>query len=139
MAKENVLEKENMLENEVDELMLSDELVQTIHSKVSELLAANPKLKRLYPIYVEGDECDGKEYYVGYFKQPSFTAFSKYMSLSQKDQVGAMRELAKDCFVEGDKELVTDESLFIYGLMPHLVRLIEVRKGKLVNLSKAGK
>ena len=138
MSKENVLEKENM-ENEVDELLLSDELIQTINSKVSELHAANPKLKRLYPIYVEGDECDGKEHYIGYFKQPSFTAFSKYMSLSQKDQVGAMRELAKDCFVDGDKELIVDESLFIYGLMPHLVRLIEVRKGKLVNLSKAGK
>jgi len=50
-----------------------------------------------------------------------------------------MRELAKDCFVDGDKELIKDDSLFIYGLMPHLAQIIELRKGKLVNLSKAGK
>lgn len=124
---------------QVEELELSAEVLKTIDTKVAELLASNAKLKRVFPIYVEGDECDGKEYYIGYFKQPSFVAFSKYMSLSQKDQVGAMRELAKDCFLAGDDELVKDESLFIYGLMPHLVRLIEIRKGKLVNLSKAGK
>ncbi len=122
-----------------DELMVSEDILQTINNKVNELLAANPKLKRVYPIFVEGDESDGQEYFVGYFRQPSFVAFSKYMSLSQKDQVGAMRELAKECFLDGDKELIKDESLFLYGLMPHLFSLIEVRKGKLVNLSKAGK
>lgn len=122
-----------------DELMVSEDILQTINNKVNELLAANPKLKRVYPIFVEGDESDGQEYFVGYFRQPSFVAFSKYMSLSQKDQVGAMRELAKECFLDGDKELIKDESLFLYGLMPHLFSLIEVRKGTLVNLSKAGK
>ena len=122
-----------------DELMVSEDILQTINNKVNELLAANPKLKRVYPIFVEGDESDGQEYFVGYFRQPSFVAFSKYMSLSQKDQVGAMRELAKECFLDGDKELIKDESFFLYGLMPHLFSLIEVRKGKLVNLSKAGK
>ena len=122
-----------------DELMVSEDILQTINNKVNELLAANPKLKRVYPIFVEGDESEGQEYFVGYFRQPSFDAFSKYMSLSQKDQVGAMRELAKECFLDGDKELIKDESLFLYGLMPHLFSLIEVRKGKLVNLSKAGK
>ena len=124
---------------QIEEFELEESVLKTIDAKVTELLAANNKLRRVYPIYIEGDECDGKAYYIGYFKQPSFVAFSKYMSLSQKDQVGAMRELAKDCFIEGDKELITDDSLFVYGLMPHLVRLIEIRKGKLVNLSKAGK
>ena len=84
-------------------------------------------------------ELKEKPYYIGYFKQPPFPTFSKYLSLSQKDQAGAMRELAKDCFVDGDKELIKDDSLFIYGLMPHLAQIIELRKGKLVNLSKAGK
>ena len=131
-----VKEMENV---QVEEFELEESVLKTIDAQVTELLAANTKLRRVYPIYIEGDECDGKDHYIGYFKQPSFVAFSKYMSLSQKDQVGAMRELAKDCFIEGDKELISDDSLFVYGLMPHLVRLIEIRKGKLVNLSKAGK
>ena len=111
-----------------------------IEKKVKELKDSDPKLKRVFPIFVEGDEDEGeKPYYIGYFKQPPFPTFSKYLSLSQKDQAGAMRELAKDCFVDGDKELIKDDSLFIYGLMPHLAQIIELRKGKLVNLSKAGK
>lgn len=128
------------MENQNEEMLLSEQIQAEVEKKVQELKAADPKLKKVFPILVEGDEDAGeKSYYVGYFKQPPFPAFSKYLSLSQKDQAGAMRELAKDCFIDGDRELVKDDSLFIYGLMPHLAQLIEIRKGKLVNLSKAGK
>ncbi len=126
-----------MVQNE--ELLTSEKIQTEIEKKVEELKAADAKLKRVFPIMVLGDEDDGKEYYIGYFKQPAFPAFSKYLSLSQKDQAGAMRELAKDCFVDGDKELIKDDSLFIFGLMPYLGQIIEMRQGKLVNLSKAGK
>lgn len=126
-----------MVQNE--ELLNDEKIESEIEKNVAELKAADSKLKRVFPIMVLGDEDDSKEYYVGYFKQPPFPAFSKYLALSQKDQAGAMRELAKDCFIDGDKELIKDDSLFIYGLMPHLAQIIELRQGKLVNLSKAGK
>lgn len=120
--------------------MEDEKLQKEIVAKVKELREADPKLKRVFPIMVIGDEEFGeKPYYVSYFKQPPFTAFSTYLSLSQKDQAGAMRQLAKDCFVDGDKELVKDDSLFIYGTMPQLGRIIELRQSKLVNLSTAGK
>ena len=120
------------MENVNEDLFLPEDIQTEIEKKVKELKDSDPKLKRVFPIFVEGDEDEGeKPYYIGYFKQPPFPTFSKYLSLSQKDQAGAMRELAKDCFV--------DDSLFIYGLMPHLAQIIELRKGKLVNLSKAGK
>jgi hypothetical protein len=123
-----------------NEFVLAEEIQSEIEKKVADLRASDPKLKRVFPIAVEGDVDAGeKELYVAYFKQPTFAAFSKYLALSQKDQAGAMRELAKDCYVDGDKELIKDESLFIFGLMPHLSQIIEVRKGKMVNLSKAGK
>lgn len=129
------------MDNQNEEMLLTDEQIQSeIEKKVKELKAADAKLKKVFPIVVDGDTDDGeKPYYVGYFKKPAFPAFSKYLSLSQKDQAGAMRELAKDCFLDGDKELIKDDDLFIYGLMPHLAQLIEIRKGRLVNLSKAGK
>lgn len=127
MAKEN------------EEILTSEAIQAEVEKKVAELKAGDTKLKKVFPILVEGDEDDEKDYYVGYFKQPSFTAFSKFMSLSQKDQAGAMKELAKDCFLDGDKELIKDDSLFTFGLMPLLGQIIEVRKGKIVNLSKAGK
>ena len=120
--------------------MEDEKLQKEIVAKVKELREADPKLKRVFPIMVIGDEEFGeKPYYVAYFKQPPFTAFSTNLSLSQKDQAGAMRQLAKDCFVDGDKELVKDDSLFIYGTMPQLGRIIELRQSKLVNLSTAGK
>lgn len=128
------------MENQNEEMLLSEKIQAEVDKKVKELKDADTKLKKVFPILVEGNEDDGeKPYYIGYFKQPSFPSFSKYLSLSQKDQAGAMRELAKDCFIDGDKELIKDDALFIFGLMPHLAQLIEIRQGRLVNLSKAGK
>ena len=50
-----------------------------------------------------------------------------------------MKVLAKDCFVDGDRDLVDDDSLFLFGLMGQLSKIIEMRHGRLVNLSKPGK
>ena len=66
--------------------------------------------------------------------EPSFPQFSKFMAASKKDEVIAMRTLARDCFVDGDKELVDDESLFLFGLMGQLSELITTRQSVLVNL-----
>ena len=118
---------------------LTPERIKEIEEKVEALKASNPK-SRILPIAVEGDPSyDEKEVYVGYFKQPTFADFSKYMAASQKDQVVAMRVLAKDCFLDGDKELVDNDSLFLFGLMGQLSELIKIRQGRLVNLSKNGK
>lgn len=123
-----------------EDILTSEKIQADMEKRVAELKAADPKLRKVFPVIVEGDTENGeKPYYTAYLKQPNFTAFSKYIALSQKDQAGAMRELAKDCFIDGDRELVKCDELFIYGLMPHLGQLIEVRKGRLVNLSKAGK
>ena len=119
---------------------LPAELQETIEAKVKELKAANPKVKRIYPIVVEGDlENDEKDFYVGYFCQPSFPVFSKYLSASQSNNANAMRQLAKDCLIAGDSELVEDESLFLFGLMAQMSKIVESRNGRVVNLSKAGK
>lgn len=118
---------------------ISPELLENIKKNVESLKKQNPKLKKIFPIVVEGDEDDEKEIYLAFFKRPDFATFSLYISESQHDNISAMRTLAQQCFLVGDKELVDDDSLFIYGLMPNLGQLIETRKSKLVNLSNAGK
>ena len=125
-------------ENGLD-LIIDDKLRKEIEKKVADLKVADPKLKVIYPIVIEGTEYDEKEHYVAYFRQPTFPTFSKYLSVSQRDQAVAMRQLAKDCFLDGDRELVDDDSLFLFGLMGQLIKIIEVRHGNLVNLSKPGK
>lgn len=110
-----------------------------IETEVERLKAGDAKLKRVFPIVVEGTEYDDKPLYVAYFKQPSFVIFSKFLNMSQKDNAAAMRSLANDCFLSGDRELITDDSLFLFGLSPYLSQIIDARHGKLVNLSKAGK
>jgi hypothetical protein len=59
--------------------------------------------------------------------------FSQYMSFIQKDVVQANKMLANAIFVEGDRELVDDDDLFLYGLMPQLSKIIDSRQGELVN------
>lgn len=118
---------------------VSEELKATIAKKIADL-REKTKVKRIFPIVVKGDEFDEKEMYVGYFKQPDFVVFSKYLSLSAKqDPSVSLRQLAKDCFLDGDRDLVDDDSIFIYGAMPHISSIISARRGGLVNFSKTGK
>ena len=55
------------------------------------------------------------------------------MSLVKKDEVKAMKALANDCFIEGDKELVDNDNMFLFGTMAQLSVLLEARKGTIVN------
>ncbi len=102
-------------------------------------LKTDKKLRKVYPMVVFGDtDCDEKEVYVAYLSEPTFPQFSKFMTASKRDDVTAMRTLAKDCFLDGDKELIDNDSLFLFGLMGQLSEIITTRQGTLVNLSKAG-
>lgn len=131
--------EENTIIEETEEIV-DTELLASIEKKVKELKTQNPDKKMIFPIVVDGNVDFGeKEHYVGYFCQPSFKTFSKYLSAAQNNQAVAMRVLAKDCFLDGDKELVDDDSLFLFGLMGQLSKIIEMRHGRLVNLSKPGK
>ncbi|MDR1119463.1 MAG: hypothetical protein LBM08_00920 [Dysgonamonadaceae bacterium] len=131
------MEENIQLEDAPNEI--GQKLQKEIEKTVAELKEKDPLLKRVFPIVVFGNDEDGKDKYIGYFRQPGFTVFSKYLSATQANQAVAMRTLAKDCFVDGDKELVDDDSLFLFGLMGQLGKIIEIRQGKLVNLSKPGK
>lgn len=97
-------------------------------------LKADKKLRKIFPMVVFGDEaCDEKTLYVAYLSEPTFPQFSKFMAASKKDEVMAMRTLAKDCFIDGDHELVDDDSLFLFGLMSQLSEVISTRQSTLVN------
>lgn len=131
------MEDNEILESQ-ETVMLSPEVQATIEKKVADLKKNNPKAK-IFPLLVEGDMDDEKEVYVGYFTQPNFITFSKYMTFAQKDQASAMRQLARDCFLDGDRELIDDDSLFLFGLMGQLQHIIKMRGGRVINLSKPGK
>lgn len=129
---ETIIEQENAME-------LPAQITNQVREHVEKLRAANPKIRKIFPICVEGDEFDDKDLYIGYFRQPDFVMFSKYLTASNSNQAAAMRQLAKDCFLDGDKELVDDDSLFMFGLSARLMEIIKVRNSKLINLSKPGK
>lgn len=98
-------------------------------------IKADKKLRKVFPIVVFGEESvDEKEIFIAFLGEPSFPQFSKFMTASKKDEVTAMRTLAKDCFIEGDKELVDNDSLFLFGLMGQLSEIISTRQSALVNL-----
>ena len=100
------------------------------------LQAENPKIKKVFPIAIAGKEYDAKPIYIGYFEQPDFKIFSKYLSVAANNSAVAMKQLAVDCSVGGYHELTQDESLFLFALMPQPGQLIEMRNCTLVNLSK---
>lgn len=97
-------------------------------------LKSEKKIRKIFPMAVFGDTDSGeKEVYVAYMAEPTFTQFSKFMAASKRDEVSAMRTLAKDCYIDGDKELIDNESLFLFGLMTQLSEIISTRQSCLVN------
>lgn len=118
----------------MDEKMLT--LKQESEIKETALkLKEEKKLRKIYPMVVFGEtDCGEKDVYVAYMGEPTFPQFSKFMAASKKDEVMAMRTLARDCFIDGDRELVDNESLFLFGLMGQLSELITTRQSLLVNL-----
>lgn len=131
---------EIMENTENAEQALDAKIQAEIDTTVAELMGKDPKLKTVFPFVIDGADYDDKPYYIAYFRQPTFPAFSKYLTASQKGNTAtAMRQLATDCFLAGDKELVDDESLFLFGLMGQFGRIVEMRHGRLANLSKPRK
>lgn len=108
------------------------EVRQQIANKIAELKAKN-NIKKVFVVVVKGDEEDGeKPFYIAYLRRPNMMQFSQYMNFVQKDLVQANQMLAQNIFLDGDKELVDDEDLFLYGTMPQLNHVIDARSADLV-------
>lgn len=100
--------------------------------KKAEELKAQHKLRKIFIIVVEGEEGDDKPLYIAYLRRPSLMHFSQYMNFVQKDLVQANKMLATNVFLAGDRELVDDDELFLYGTMQQLSHLIDSRNADMV-------
>ena len=100
--------------------------------KKAEELKAQHKLRKIFIIVVEGEEGDDKPLYIAYLRRPSLIHFSQYMNFVQKDLVQASKMLATNVFLAGDRELVDDDELFLYGTMQQLNHLIDSRTAVMV-------
>lgn len=100
--------------------------------KKAEALKAEHKLRKVFVIIVEGEEGDDKPLYIAYMRRPGLMHFSQYMNFAQKDVVQANKMLATNIFLAGDREMVDDEDLFLYGTMGQLSQIIDSRNAEMV-------
>lgn len=100
--------------------------------KKAEALKAEHKLRKIFVIIVEGEEGDDKPLYVAYMRRPGLMHFSQYMNFAQKDIVQANKMLATNIFLAGDREMVDDEDLFLYGTMGQLSQIINSRNADMI-------
>ena len=105
---------------------------EILEEKKAEELKAQHKLRKIFIIVVEGEEGDDKPLYIAYLRRPSLIHFSQYMNFVQKDLVQASKMLATNVFLAGDRELVDDDELFLYGTMQQLNHLIDSRNADMV-------
>ena len=135
MAKEksNPAEEQAQIATEVftSEVNIPLEVRDEINAKAEDLKKKSG-LKKVFVIVVNGDESDQKPLYIGYFRRPNLMEFSRYMSFVQKDIVQANKMLAGDTWLAGDKELVDDDELFLYGTMQQLGSLIDSRNAAML-------
>lgn len=126
-------ERQEIAGNDVvfTDVNVSAEVSQSIAEKIKEL-KAKFGVKKVFVIVVEGDYDDDKPLYIGYFRRPNLLQFSMYMNFVQKDLVQANKQLASNVFLAGDRELVDDEDLFLYGTMQQLSHVIDSRNADMV-------
>lgn len=129
MAKQK--EEETPVVETVDVNNLSEEQLNAIKAKIAEI-REKQHIKRVFAIVVEGDEFDEKPMFIGYFRNPSIMHFSNYMAFVTKDAVQAALNLAKATFIEGDRELVDDDDIFLRGTFDRFSAIMERRNSEMV-------
>lgn len=112
---------------------LTEEMKKDIEERIK-TLKAEKHIKRIFAIVVQGDEEDEKPYYIGYFQNPTIMHFSQYMSFVTKDAVAAALNLAKGTFVDGDRELIDDDDIFLRGTFDRFSSIMERRNSELVKV-----
>ena len=110
---------------------IPSELQEAIETHAKEL-KTKFKLRKVFAVVVAGEGENDKPYYIGYFRRPGLMPFSQYMSFVQKDVVQANKNLSQNIFLDGDRELIDDEELFIYGLMQQIGNIVGSLDSKLV-------
>lgn len=115
----------------INDVNVPIEVREEIFKKAEELKTQH-KLRKIFIVVVEGEDGDEKPLYIAYMRRPSLMHFSQYMSFVQKDLVQANKMLATNVFLAGDRELVDDDELFLYGTMQQLSHLIDSRNADMV-------
>lgn len=110
---------------------LSDDVKTQVAERIK-TLKAEKKIKRIFAIAVQGDDEDEKPYFIGYFQNPTIMHFSQYMSFVTKDAVQAALNLAKGTFIDGDRELIDDDDVFLRGTFDRFSSIMERRNSSLV-------
>ena len=87
-------------------------------------------MRKVYLMVEFGNLYDKKEMYVALMAEPTFSQLSKFMPVSKKDEVSAMRTLVKDCFIEGDHELVNKNFQFLFCLTGQLTDLLSLARAR---------
>lgn len=101
--------------------------------KKCEVLKKTHNLRHVYAVIVEGDsDSESKPFYIAYMRRPGLIHFSQYMNFINKDVVQASKMLANNVFLAGDRELIDDDELFLYGTMQQLNKLIDTRNSEFV-------
>lgn len=107
------------------------EVREAIVKKAQEL-KEQYKLRKIFIVVVAGEDGDEKPLYIAYLRRPTLMHFSQYMNFVQKDLVQANKMLATNVFLAGDRELVDDDDLFLYGTMQQLSHIIDSRNADMV-------
>lgn len=117
----------------MSEIELAPEVRAGINAKAIEL-KEKFALRKVFAIVVKGEEADEKPLFVAYFRRPGMSQMSQYMTWLSKDSIRANHLLAQNSFIAGDRELIDNEDLFLYGTMGQIMQITDGRNSELVKL-----
>ena len=125
MAKKEAKEIELNVDAQEEVLVKLEEERQEFANK----LKTKHQAKKVFFIEVESEE-EADKWLGAYFRKPNLKEFSYFTSLAERDKIGALQDLMKKIFLEGDSQIIEDDDYFL-SAMTQIEDIVNVQASRI--------
>ena len=89
------------------------------------------KIKKTFLIEVEDEDSEDVDAWAkGWVRKPTLKEFSAFSKIAQNDNIGGLKVLLTNIFLEGDKRILEDDEFFL-SAMTQLEAIINVQASRI--------
>jgi hypothetical protein len=89
------------------------------------------KIKKTFLIEVEDEDSEDEDAWVkAWIRKPTLKEFSAFSKIAQNDNIGGLKVLLTNIFLEGDKRILEDDEFFL-SAMTQLEAIINVQASRI--------
>lgn len=89
------------------------------------------KIKKAFLLEVEDEDLEEKDAWIkAWIRKPTLKEFSAFSKIAQNDNIGGLKVLLTNVFLEGDKRILDDDDFFL-SVLPQLEAIVSVQASRI--------